>query len=506
MGLGRRSSSSRSPSASWDLGSRAFHHDESIHGWFSLRPRAEGRLQVRPRLPRPGAVLHGRLDVPPPRRLGLHARASRRRSGASASWRWRCSCARASGAGAAFASGVLLALSPNLLYFTRFCREDVWSLLGTFGLFLWLDRWWRTRRVADLGLAAVWGAVAFASKENFYVLGALMVPSVLAAVWEPGKGFPAFAKIRSLLDVLETHGAAILGALFLFFTLSEVAYTFFLVHPESGNPAFVAISYWWGQHKVERVGGPKTYYLPRILQYEFAIVLPALALDRPAVAALRSPPSGSSRRSRVSSVVMYAYLGEKTPWLIVHQILPFVPLAGAAWAALCASRARAAAVGGPGRPRDRPVDALALLLEPAPLARHPRAESVVFTQTSPELMPVVDGRRWRSPPTGADPAAAVVGRGGLAALLVLPAGCRSLGDAERGRPAAVRHRRRHEGRGGAAAPRAATTSRRQIPLRAWWIPEISLSPLRPTPAGAPHLPLHAPPVEPRSGVRRTSSS
>ena len=190
------------------------------------------------------------------------------------------------GRGAAFASGVLLAISPNLLYFTRFCREDVWSLLGTFGLFLWLDRWWRTRRVADLGLAAVWGAVAFASKENFYVLGALMVPSVLAAVWEPGKGFPAFAKIRSLLDVLERHGAAILGAILLFFTLSEVAYTFFLVHPESGNPAFLAISYWWGQHKVERVGGPKTYYLPRILQYEFAIVLPALVWIAHEVAAL----------------------------------------------------------------------------------------------------------------------------------------------------------------------------------------------------------------------------
>ena len=136
------------------------------------------------------------------------------------------------GRGAAFASGVLLAVSPNLLYYTRFCREDAWSLLGTFGLFLWLDRWWTTRRVADLALAAVWGAVAFASKENFYVLGALMAPAVLAAVWEPGRGFRLVPKLRALLDLLERHGAAIAGAILLFFTLSEVAYTLFLVHPQ----------------------------------------------------------------------------------------------------------------------------------------------------------------------------------------------------------------------------------------------------------------------------------
>ena len=35
------------------------------------------------------------------------------------------------GGAAAFVAGVLLALSPNILYTSRFCREDVWSLLGT---------------------------------------------------------------------------------------------------------------------------------------------------------------------------------------------------------------------------------------------------------------------------------------------------------------------------------------------------------------------------------------
>jgi uncharacterized protein (TIGR03663 family) len=463
----------------WDLGSRAFHHDESIHGWFTFQLAYQGDYKYDP-------VYHGPVQyfmvATAFRLLGdsdLSARLPAALGGVGLVAMAMLLRARF-GRGAAFASGVLLALSPNLLYFTRFCREDVWSLLGTFGLFLWLDRWWRTRRVADLGLAAVWGAVAFASKENFYVLGALMAPSVLAAVWEPGRGFPVIRKVRAFLDVLERHGAAIVGALFLFFTLSEVAYTFFLVHPESGNPAFDAISYWWGQHKVERVGGPRTYYLPRILQYEFAIVLPALAF-----VALRWRRFGAAERFlaalSVSSVAMYAWLGEKTPWLLVHQVLPFVPLAGAAWAALAASRVRTLAVAVPALAATV-ATTLSLsfwnpLLSPSP--GYPRAESVVFTQTSPELMDVVRDVR-EAAGSGATTAASVSGEAvwplswyfrRLPILWALP----NAGD----RPPLVVV---DEGKaeevqllvGGGYSVET-------VPLRVWWLPETSRSPLRPTP-------------------------
>jgi uncharacterized protein (TIGR03663 family) len=459
------------------LGSRAFHHDESIHGWFEHDLAQNGVYKYDP-------VYHGPVQY-------FMVAATFRLLGDS-DFTARLPAALGGvglvalaillrtrfGRGAAFASGVLLAVSPNLLYFTRFCREDVWSLLGTFGLFLWLDRWWRTRRVSDLGLAAVWGAVAFASKENFYVLGALMGPSVLAAVWEPGKGFPAFAKIRSLLDVLERHGAAILGAVFLFFTLSEVAYTFFLVHTDSGNPVVLAISYWWGQHKVERVGGPRTYYLPRILQYEFAIVLPALAWI-----ALRWRRFGPAERFlatlALTSVAMYAYLGEKTPWLLLHQILPFVPLAGAAWAALCTSRVRAAAVAAPVGVATL-LSTLSLsfwnpLLSPA----LPRAESVVFTQTSPELMPVV-AEITRFARTGADPAAAVFGEAVWPLSWYfrrLPIYWAMPNAGSRPPFLVVDDTKVDEAQKLVGGDYVA----RLIPLRVWWIPEVSRDPLHPTP-------------------------
>jgi uncharacterized protein (TIGR03663 family) len=461
----------------WDLGSRAFHHDESIHGWFTYQLAYEGKYVYDP-------VYHGPVQyyavAAAFRLLGdsdLSARLPAALGGVGLVAMAMLLRARF-GRGAAFASGVLLAVSPNFLYYTRFCREDVWSLLGTFGLFLWLDRWWRTRRVADLALAAVWGAVAFASKENFYVLGALMVPSVLAAAWEPGRGLPVIPKLRSLLDLLERHGAAIAGALLLFFTLSEVAYTLFLVHPESGNPVFQAISYWWGQHKLERVGGPKTYYLPRILQYEFAIVLPALAL-----VAARWRRFGAAERFvaalSLSSVAMYAWLGEKTPWLLLHQVLPFVPLAGVAWAAVCASRARALAVAGPAFAATL-LSALSLsfwnpLLSPA----HPRAESVVFTQTSPELMPVV-AEILSAGAAGESPVAAVSGEAVWPLswyLRRLPVHWALPKAGERPPFAVVDEGKVEEAQRLLGGGYEAET----IPLRVWWLPETSPSPLRPTP-------------------------
>ena len=148
-----------------------------------------------------------------------------------------------------------------------------------------------------------------------------MVPSVAAAWMEPGRGLDVWNRLRRLIDWLEENAVAVVGALLLFFVTSEVLYTVFLVHPESGNPAVEAISYWWGQHKMERVGGPMTFYLPRLLQYEFAILLPALAY----IFARWKRLSFGERFVAgwaLSSVAMYAYLGEKAVWLIVHQVPP----------------------------------------------------------------------------------------------------------------------------------------------------------------------------------------
>lgn len=469
------------------LGARPFHHDESIHAWSANRLVYEGNykydpvyhgpvqyylvglaLRIEGLLADPRAMVPGEGDAAArlPAALGgvglvALALLLRPRFGPAAS----------------LLAGLLLAVSPNFLYYTRFSREDVWSLLGTAGAFLFLDAFVREGRLRQVALSALFASVAFASKENFYVLGAMMVPAVLVSWAEPGRGLDVWNRLRKLIDFLEKHGVALAGALLLFFNVSTVLYTVFLNHPESGNPFLEAITYWWGQHKVERVGGPKTYYLPRILQYEFAIVVPAffLILGRwRSLSVVERFLAGWG----VSSLVMYAYLGEKTPWLVVHQILPFVPLAAKAWAE--------------GWEKSRPWRTAAAVagvvtvwfslqlsfVHPAITPAAPKAESVIYVQTTPELLDLRDkilayGR------VGEVPAAIVAGEAGWPMSWYLrraPVNWEMpKGDL---RPPIVVCDTNQADKA-AAALGAGYVREPDVPFRAWWIPETAWKPLTP---------------------------
>jgi uncharacterized protein (TIGR03663 family) len=471
------------------LGARPFHHDESIHAWAANRLVTEGHykydpvyhgpvqyymvglaLEIESLFANPKAMVPGEGDAAArmPAALGGVALVAlalllRPRFGPAT----------------ALVAGALLAVSPNLLYYTRFCREDVWSLLGTAGGFLFLDSWVRESRLRDLALSALFFAIAFASKENFYVLGAMMVPSIIVSWAEPGRGLDVWNRLRRLIDFLEKHGVAVAAALLLFLDVSIVLYTVFLNHPGSGTPFIEAISYWWGQHKVERVSGPKTYYLPRILQYEFAIVVPAFVLILGRWRSLSAVDRFLAGWG-VSSLGMYAYLGEKTPWLIVHQVLPFVPLAAKAW------------VEGWERSRSwRTAGVLAgvvtvwfslqlSFIYPAITPAVPKAESVIYVQTTPELLDLRD-RILAYGRVGEVPAAIVAGESGWPMSWYLrhapvnwempkgdlhpPIVLCDPGQAERA----------------AAALGPGYVREPDVPFRAWWIPETAWKPLAPKP-------------------------
>lgn len=382
------------------------------------------------------------------------------------------------GRAAAFAAGALLALSPNMLYVTRFCREDIWSLLGTAGGLLAFDAWLRTKRLKSLVHAALWFAVAFAAKENFYVFLALLVPSTLVYACEPVRGFDRWGRVRQLVDFLKENEFAIYGGLLVFFVVSELLYTVMLIHPESGNPVFAAISYWYGQHKIERVGGPKTYYLPRLALYEFAIFVPAfvwIAARLRRLSAIERFLAGWG----VSSLLMYGYLGEKTPWLMVHQILPFVPLAALAWAHLAelaptpkglTLRAAAGLMG---------VASFVTMLSlcfwyPSLTPDVPKAEAAIYVQTSPEILPVVRDMTAAFA-AGADPNGAVDGEAGWPftwyvreqkVMWEMPK------DGRKPPVVVVNPEKQDEARQLLDPTYGAQT----IPLRSWWIPHVQLNP------------------------------
>jgi uncharacterized protein (TIGR03663 family) len=464
------------------LGTHAFHHDESIHAWAALHLLRDGTYKYDPVYHGPvqyyavaiafkvaGLVTSGHGDS------DFTARFPAALAGIALSAMALLLRSRF-GRRTAFAAGALAAFSPNFLYYTRFCRDDVWSLLGTAGLFLWLDLYLQKGRLRDLCYAALSASVAFASKENFYVLLALMVPSVAAAWMEPGRGFDVWNRLRRLIDWLEAHAVPLVGALLLFFCVSEVLYTVFLVHPESGNPVFDAISYWWGQHKMERVGGPRTFYLPRLLQYEFAVILPALAL----IATRWSRFTYAERFLTgwaLSSVAMYAWLGEKAGWLIVHQVLPFIPLAGAAWALLAEKSARWRLAGAAMAAASLLTAVTFSFVYPVLTPNSRKAESTIQVQTCPEMLGLVD-EILAYGKVGEVPAAIISGEAGWPMSWYVrnaPVNWQApTGDL---RPPIVLC---DEGEADKQAEILGPAYKRdRVPFRAWWIPDTSVSPLRP---------------------------
>ncbi|MCK5379806.1 MAG: hypothetical protein KAJ78_10395, partial [Acidobacteria bacterium] len=101
-----------------------------------------------------------------------------------------------------------------------------------------------------------------------------------------------------------------------------------LTRPEDWLFPVKAITFWWQQHSIERVPGPWWFYLPRLIQYEFLVLGAALVWIVRRWRKLH-PIEVFLAAFGTGSVVMYGYLGEKVPWLLVHQVWAFIPLAGA---------------------------------------------------------------------------------------------------------------------------------------------------------------------------------
>lgn len=363
----------------WDLGERPPHHDEAVHGHFSHELLVKGSYRYDPTYHGPllffvtagifgllgenlvtlrlYPVITGVLLVAVPLLL-------RRRLGARA----------------ALWTGLILAISPSFLYYSRFAREDLpvsFFTLAAVALFL-LVRGGQWRALPWAGAMLAGHAI---SKETIYVLAPLWAVGVFGVLLHLGLG-PAF---RRSVAWLERHAAPAATAVLVFVIITLTSFTVFFIHPEDVAFPLKAFQYWYHQHTIQRVGGPWFYHLPRLALYEFLILGAALAWV-------------VRRRGRLHSVevfllwwglaslAMYAYLGEKVPWLLTHQILPFVPLAGMQLARTFSPR---------GKPWSRAVAAVGLAatawsavaltyLYPSTTTSSDRAELLVFVQTTPE--------------------------------------------------------------------------------------------------------------------------
>ena len=221
----------------WDLGSRALHHDESLHGDHAYQIFQGHGYEHLPWLHGPfqffgtaltfflgGAatdyslrilpVLFGTAFIALPLLLKSHLGRP----------------------GSLIAAG-LIAFSPVLLYYSRFAREDIYVAVFTLGMVVCLWRYVEGGRAGYLyGMAGLL-ALSFATKENTFITAAILLlflnlwtATILARQTTEGRGgggvaegarvlfyvpfawllvalWPAIAGLRRRLGLQERHAA-----------------------------------------------------------------------------------------------------------------------------------------------------------------------------------------------------------------------------------------------------------------------------------------------------------
>lgn len=286
-------------------------------------------------------------------------------------------------AGALFTAAII-AVSPSFTYFGRFIRNDIYiaadSMLMVFGFFRYLD----TRKPKYLYLAALGLALAFCTKEVTYINGAIFVTFMLFRwLWEytmrtaggENKFVPALQEMLKQRKPLWMSAAIFLG-------LVLVLYTTVFTNPRGFLDAFTAsLTYWLGQHEVQRGSQPVYFYAGLIPLYEVLTTLGTLGAlvyygfikDRAhrvwrlsAYLILASAwwlfsSQGHETFGLIFSLLLvtlgvgmlayfsfaegngfvtflqlwtlaafsdYSFAGERMPWLILHPLLPMVLLTG----------------------------------------------------------------------------------------------------------------------------------------------------------------------------------
>jgi uncharacterized protein (TIGR03663 family) len=369
----------------WDLGGRSFHHDEAIHAQAAYGLITSGTYRYDPTYHGPllyyltaGAfAIAGDSDFTARLPIAL--------SGVlliAVAWGLR----RPLGARAAWWTGLLATISPLVLFYGRFLRMDVLELLVASAAMVAL---WRAVNGSSRAWiwVGVWTALAFATKENAFVTAAL-VGGVTALMM-------AFTGLREAMPLtlrwVQQHRWGLITASVVAVMVTVPLFTVGFTRPDDWFFPYRAISHWWEMHSVGRVGGPVWFHLPRLGLYEFLPIAAAIAW------AVRR-----GRRMRVlewslvlfavTSVGMYCYLGEKVPWLGVHQVWAFLPLAGLQLARTFGPHGVwwSRTLAGVGLALTVVVSYTANFVLDEITPRQQRVEALHFVQTCPEMLEVIE--------------------------------------------------------------------------------------------------------------------
>ncbi len=245
---------------------KLFHHDEAVHAWFSYKLLTTGTYVYDP-------VYHGPLLYYVTAGMfalfgdsDLVARIVPALLGSlMVLLVWPIYRLGYLGRRGALIAAFFLAISPDMVYFSRFLRNDIFiaffSLLIVVALLYYFE-YGQRRYVLVAALAAGLGGC---SKENMPIILLIFGVFLLAAV------VLKWVHLKKGWWVDFILGIAVMGA------VGSLFYSSFGAHPEVlWTGAFQAIEHWTTMSSQQRLGGPPYFYVLLFLLYEVPIALLAL--------------------------------------------------------------------------------------------------------------------------------------------------------------------------------------------------------------------------------------
>jgi uncharacterized protein (TIGR03663 family) len=325
----------------YDLGNRVFHHDESVHASFTLKLLNTGQYTYDPSYHGPflfystAVVFHF---------LGINdttARIIPVLFGVAAI-PLLFLLEKEIGKRGVLWSAFLLAFSPSMVYYSRFFRDDpiiIFCTLATVaGGIRYYENLHSRKRYPYLILIVSSLAIAISSMENAYLI--ILMFGTYAGIYFLYKFHFEWKKenLRLKQALLFKISAfypfipEILISSFLFLAIAMLFYTnLFNNYVSPISIVEMAFSHWMEMHRIQRLGGPFYFYIPILLLYEIPVLFfGTLGI----VYFLRKKEKNTAfflflSYWAIASLMLYSYLQEKVPWLVVHIVLPFGILAGA---------------------------------------------------------------------------------------------------------------------------------------------------------------------------------
>lgn len=376
----------------WDLSSRGYSHDESIHAWESWK-LITGQGYVH------NPVYHGPFLYHFTALIfalfgdnDFTARLSPALFGIALTIlplflrKWL-------GKRGVLVATLLMAISPVMMHRSRYLRMDVYAAVFNLLLFIAILRYLDRRQPRDLYLVAAALSLSFCSKETtfitVFIFGTFLF-GLYVWQWMRDRGNWSDLAVFDLLIVIGTlilplaspfailalggdptdygqQGVLFSGGVFLvvlgvsvaiglwwgwrrwlvcagfFYGIFIPLFTTMFTNGQGFATGMVGqLGYWLSQQGVERGGQPWYYYLAVMPLYEFLPILAGIG------GAIYYALRGDEREGRdaaegrglpfvpmlaywtVLALVIYSWAGEKMPWLAMHIALPLQLLAG--WA------------------------------------------------------------------------------------------------------------------------------------------------------------------------------